>query len=886
MLANLKKQDLAEHCFATGMLALYMFNYFFNEDKYKELLNNLDIEDSLFDIEKIKNTIMNVGCYHDLGKADGKFQAYINSKSGFNIENNEVDIQIESNNKKDKYTPEEYPLHQEISWALCSSAMIKNIKAYHEGLFLYGVYWHHAKLLRKNKDDFLSATKILENKNLNITELFESAKIVNEKIIKLSENYGEKVDFYVDFEEDSLSELREKATSKTIPAFQSSAFLEKGNDKVEFLKNALMHMIRSLVVSADRIISSLTGEELKDIIESKDIKSLLCKIKENDFPLLNIGIENMLEGFTAKYGHSERSKAQEKTVSELNNVEDIAVLYGPAGVGKTKMMLDWLKRKENNKKTFIIVPKSSIAYSLYKEISREYLPANHIEIITGDFKETSKNNQCYTTPEEMLFAGEINITTIDQILNMMLSHNKIDIFLEVLSSNIIFDEYHEFMDIPGIIILFIQMIFLKRFMNNGACLLVSATPNYFLLKEKLFIRSENNIKKINSFNTTHYHININEFKDERSVSEIHNRMFDNIQQGEIALFNSATKAQVSAISAIKKQEKNTLVYHSKFFNNDKKAIFENIMQEFRKGGTRRFAVRVGPILQASVDISTKHMYTEISTIDNIYQRLGRVVRWSESEEGYYSIFIPQDMTKKDSINAGLSSLGNYHATVKFTEFFKEKLKDKKIWTLNELYPLYTEFFKDRKVKEAYEADWKEIIQFSRKIFDQGFEPVKMLIINTKKNETKVMSKKSLRGKSIFGIACTINYSDNKEILTEPTEELNNSMFSLDKNSFHGDIEKNNILEENREQISKYFNNKVHLREIEKAIKEKSFVGKNKFSKIPVHWFLDFARNESTPLIFSFADPLIKMNSSEQRFNVIYEGVKMGIMNNSLFVKIK
>lgn len=886
MLANLKKQDLAEHCFATGMLALNMFNYFFNETRYKELLTNLDIEENLFDIEKIKNTIMNVGCYHDLGKADGKFQAYINIKSGFNIDNNEVDIQIESNNKKDKYTPEEYPLHQEISWALCSSAMIKNIKAYHESLFLYGIYWHHAKLLRSDKDAFLTATKILENKNLNLENLFEAVKKLNSEIHSIAEKYETNINFYVDFEEDSLSELREKALNKTIPAFQSSAFLDKGNDKVEFMKNALMHMVRSLVVSADRIVSSLNAEELKDIIESKDIKSLLYKIKEKDSPLLNIGIENMLEGFTEQYGHSGRSKAQDQTVNELNNVEDIAVLYGPAGVGKTKMMLDWLKRKENNKKTFIIVPKSSIAYSLYKEISRKYLPANHIEIITGDFKETSKNNERYTTPEEMLFAGEINITTIDQILNMMLSHNRIDIFLEVLSSNLIFDEYHEFMNIPGIIILFIQMIFLKRFMNNGACLLVSATPNYFLLKEKLFIRSENNIKKIDSFNTTHYHINLNEFKDERSVSEIHNRMFDKIQPGEIALFNSATKAQASAISAIKKQEKNTLVYHSKFFNNDKKAIFENIIREFRKDGTRRFAVRVGPILQASVDISTKHMYTEISTIDNIYQRLGRVVRWSESEEGYYSIFIPQDMTKKDSINAGLSSLGNYNSTVKFTEFFKVKLKDKKIWTLNELYPLYTEFFKDRKVKEAYEADWREVVELSKKIFAQGFEPVKMLIIKSKNNETKVMSKKSLRGKSIFGIACTLHISGNKETITEPTKELNQSMFSLDKNSFYSEIEKNNILEENREQISSYFHKKVHLSEIEKAIKEKSFIGKNKFNKIPPHWFLDFARNEKTPLVFSFADPLKKMNFSEQRFNVIYQGVKLGIMNNSLLAKIK
>lgn len=73
------------------------------------------------------------------------------------------------------------------------------------------------------------------------------------------------------------------------------------------------------------------------------------------------------------------------------------------------------------------------------------------------------------------------------------------------------------------------------------------------------------------------------------------------------------------------------------------------------------------------------------------------------------------------------------------------------------------------------------------------------------------------------------------------------------------------------------------------LKEKNNIAqKSGIAKIPVFMFLDFARDEKTPLILSFKKSLkgSKMDKEEEKFNVKYEKINLGIMDYSLFNKIK
>lgn len=891
MLSNSKGQNLIEHSFAVGILSRKLFNHLFPEHSFNHLLNKYDVDQNrVFDYSLLSNIIANIGFYHDLGKLDPNFQSFINSTKS-SLES--YDVQIDKIENKKDFDINNYPLHQEISWSL-TNVMIptasRDYKPYHADLINYCIYWHHAKLVRNNKMMFSKASDIIQCPDLNAAELLKEVKDFNVKLNELIKNKSPEITPYLYVDEDeSVSDFFDKSKNSSVPVFQTSDFLgKKDSEKDEFLKNALRYLFRSIIVSADRVILELSAEMLQELVEDNDLEALIeSHFSKEEYLNISEGINGMLDAFNVSYPNSERSVQQEKTAEMLSEINDIAVLSGPAGVGKTKIMLDWVNRKNKKSKVFIVTPKTSICYSLYQEIRKEYLPNNTVEIVTGDFKQRSQKGSVVELNEDDVFNSEFNITTIDQLLTLMMSHKKIDVFLEVLNSTLIFDEFHEFLDTPGIVMLFIQLILLKRMSVNNDCLLVSATPNPYLLKNKLYLKKEN-IVRIDSFNNTQYTIKLENFIDKRSSYEIDNDMFHAKQEGQILLFNSATKSQVSAINSIRESEKNTLNYHSKLFSKDKKRVFDKIMSEFgKKNRTKRNILRVGPILQASVDISTHSMLTEISSIDNIYQRLGRVVRWAENDTGEYVIYTPSNFEDKTgSIRKGLEGVGAYNTTKAFAEYIEEKLKEKSMWLLNELYPVYEEFFTLKSTKEAYDQDWLVIVENSKKVFDQAFEPLKFLSIRKTKKESKVMAKKSLRGRSLFAIGCTLSFNKGNSEIIEPGADFSDNLFTIDNGSFYGLENKNNILEEVREQIEKNAKSSPYLNTLKANIKDKSYAAKKKISSIPVFMFLDFARNEDTPLVLSFKGVKHKMKDDEERLNIIYEGVTVGLMNYSIFNKVK
>lgn len=896
MLSNSYGQDLFKHSIAVGLLSKKIFEKYFPERIFENIFSiyNIEKDSRTFNYKFLGNILFNIGVYHDIGKLDPNFQSFLKETLREDLET--FDVQIESTKEKKDFDINCYPLHHEISWSLISTSSMSNkqYKSYHQNLIEYVIYWHHAKVLRKD-NPFENAKYILQCRNLNLESIIESLSIFTKKVEDYLDSNKMGLENLYSFDENNKPiDLIEACKKNAIPDFQSLDFLNTSNYQEEieaFIKNSLGYLFRSIIVSADRIISELSSELLNEIFEEEDYDSLILgKMIKDDNLSIEHGINLMLDSFYNKYGNSPRNLKQRNVAEELSKINDISVLSGPAGVGKTKIMLDWVNKKNKKNKVFIITPKTSICYSLYKEMNSEYLSTNRVEIITGDIKERSINGIRQKLEDNDVFNSDFNITTIDQLLNLMMSHKKIDIFLEVLNSTIIFDEFHEFLDTPGIIMLFIQFIILKRMSINNDCLLVSATPNPYLLKKKLNI-SQKNIIKLESFNNTNYNIDIKKFEDKKYDTEVDNDMYHAKKIGQIILFNSATKAQISAIKSIKEQEKNTLVYHSKFFRNEKSEIFYHIIDEFgKKNRTKRNVLRTGPILQASVDISTHSMLTEISNIDNIFQRLGRVVRWGENDKGEYYIYIPTNLDEKNTlIRKGLENTGSFNSAKAFADFISKKLTDKKLWTLNELYPLYDEFFTSKEVLKAYDEDWENIKEKSKEVFSQKFEPIK--IVNRrkqKKEKLKTLAKKSLRGKSIFALACTLEYQNNQEKIIEPEKDFSKYLFTVEK-KFNGEENTNNILEDNRLQINENFNNSPYLYEIRMKLKEKNIIAKKSgIEKIPPWMFLDFARDEETPLILSFKQRCkqSKMNKEEERFNIKYETVNLGLMNYSLFKKIK
>lgn len=878
MLANTKKQKLSHHSFAIGFLSKLIFEKVISSDNFSRNINELSMKDSSYEYEKISNVVFNAGIFHDLGKIDENFQNFINKNTKDKLE---YDVQIVEKGKKFNF--ETYPRHQEISWALFSLYEHNNIYSlYHKELCEYSIYWHHAKIIRKDNIPFQKNLNILQNKEINFQNLKNDACLFLNEIKTLMTEYNVNIPLIINIEE--VNEIE-----KNIPLFQKDSMFLGVNptmqsDQGSLFKNSLNYLIRSIIITADRIISSLSNQDLIDLIENKQLE-ILNNMNEDREGNLITSIEEMIENFNIRFDNNERNKAQNEVADKLSKINDVCVLSGPAGVGKTKIMLEWLYKKNNNKKVYIIAPKTSICFSLYEELKSEYLKSATIQLLTGENKIFYKNGMEEELTENTYFESEVVITTIDQLLMLMLSHKKIDVFLDVLNSSLIFDEYHEFLDQSAILMLFIQIIQLKKIFKNNDCLLVSATPNYFMLKQLLGIKMQN-VVKIESFNQKNYNMNIQYF-DDKNASELTYHMYNNYPTDTILIFNTAQKSQYSAIFANQKQEKQTIVYNSKLLNKDRAYAFKQIKKEFgKKNNTRNYVVRSGPILQASVDISTNNMITEISTIDNIYQRMGRLNRWGYEQQAQYTIFIPSRLDNESPKNASIKlALGNnINATMAFKAFL-EKQKQLNNFNLKYFYALYEDFFEESDTITAYQKDWKLIKEDAKKIFKSNFEPIEYAKKALKSN-SKSMAKNSLRGNSIFGLVANIIYTNTNEDKVFPTNEIQikQQTISIKKDIYNDYKETNVLLEENRKQIdnhSDYITNYIF-----DNLNEKTSLAKN-VSKIPIHLFLDFSRNEIIPIMLSFKKISNKnMIENNEFYNIKYNNVILGVMKIMNFNKVK
>jgi CRISPR-associated endonuclease/helicase Cas3 len=218
--------------------------------------------------------------------------------------------------------------------------------------------------------------------------------------------------------------------------------------------------------------------------------------------------------------------------------------------------------------------------------------------------------------------------------------------------------------------------------------------------------------------------------------------------------NTAQTGQISFIQ--NKQNENSILFHSRFKKSDKKFLFNEVYEAFKKNGNLRYSVlRSGPIVQASLNITCQHMVSEITTPENMLQRLGRLDRFGENTTGVNVMKLAIPVTFSASKGVGncakfLSRNNEFQITLLWLDYLKEKLPTTP-FTLEFLYGLYSEFYKTYSSHQKLINDLSDgLLKSSKLVTSKVTEPI---LIKSKhaKNESNVMtsSSKSLRGNNVF-----------------------------------------------------------------------------------------------------------------------------------------
>ena len=349
---------------------------------------------------------------------------------------------------------------------------------------------------------------------------------------------------------------------------------------------------------------------------------------ENDF--LNAGLDNLLEKWRNENSNSNWNELQQFCKENTNN--NIMVI-AQTGMGKTEAGLHWI----GNNKGFFILPLKTAINSIYKRVKEEILDENHIEaklaLLHSDalsYYNNDKNEEMdimdYYNQSKQL-SIPLSISTLDQLFDFVFKYQGYELKLVTLSySKVVIDEIQMYgADLLAYLIYGMKTV--NKFGGKIAILTATLAPfirdllktgdNPIEFKEKTFI---NDIKRHN----------VKIYNSPIDSDSIYDKFQANVELGIsnkiLVVCNTVKKAQQIYTELLDKGISNINILHSKFTKCERAAKEKEI---FEFGDTKNIGTGIWistQIVEASLDIDFDYLFTELSDISGLFQRLGRCNR--------------------------------------------------------------------------------------------------------------------------------------------------------------------------------------------------------------------------------------------------------------------
>ncbi len=587
---------------------------------------------------------------HDIGKLTINFQKFLNGK---------------------KKSPGYKFRHNEIGWAFLSKYLSNDFlgDSHLREMLLNIVYWHHG----------------ISNKISKHTDVEILSSLEEESINNMLEYLQECVDMF------QINEEIDESVQIKSPLYFP-------DDNVMANNLFILNLLRSIVVTSDRNVSHINNlEELTDDV----INSLM-----NDY----FGSNEFVEIKDTKFDGSDRFELQKSIVEKIEE-GSTTLVKAPAGFGKT--LIGTMLGFKSNKKIMWVVPRNSIAESLYKSILEEFNNLNincSIQLIlSGEIKETNNTNL-------KEYESKVIVTNIDNFLAPNIKNDIMDSSSLLFGCTVVFDEFHELVTNSALMSLFVSIMKSRHRLTNSTTLLLSATPiDCFSLWDGLSKKTTILPEKEKHYPSAHNEkYKINCYSEDISIPPNTN---------SLCIKNTIRDSQIE-----KSNGNYYLLMHSKFTEEKRKDNFNKLLEGYGKNSelnNSKSNVVGTHMLQASFDISFNSLYENVLSPQSTLQRTGRVNRWGKIKEVCnINIIHKKESTIKNILyNNDLSNV-----------WFKyiSKYNGKEL-NLDELYIIYNSFSNEysKEIKNYINTVHRESIKGLSYIYPIKFDDNKK--INNNKN---------------------------------------------------------------------------------------------------------------------------------------------------------
>lgn len=511
-----------------------------------------------------------------------------------------------------------------------------------------------------------------------------------------------------------------------------------------------------------RIRKKRNQEQAKQFVMVKGLLNKIDYAASAHIPveIANPGLGNYVDKFLADKYSSGRNELQNYL---YEHQEENNIVIASTGIGKTEAALYWIERE----KGFFTLPLRVSINSIYKRIMNE-MQFQEVGLLHSETETEYVENEIYSIDyyeRTKQWSMPLTISTLDQLVDFIFKEEGFEKKLAVLAySKLVIDEIQIYSPKMLACLLFA----LKEITDiGGKFTIMTATFAPFLLdlmRQKLNIPFKQPpppfYKKVNEEVIVRHRIFV------RNETLIVEDILTNKDDKKIlVIVNTVQKAQ-EVYDALKEERNDIFLFHSRFTKMDRKAK-EAAIQEMGKVENKCSGIWITTqVVEASVDIDFDVLYTELSDLNGLFQRMGRVYRNRILDHERVNVFVydggndyPSGISFKEKYSVVDSSifeisknaLQEYRQPMVFTEELKMELIKNNYTTAclkeSKYYKEVLEFLRILKSIQEYE-DLDPRITNLREIFNEMIIPYSVYQDNQEEIDHLLLSyNKTLRKKT-------------------------------------------------------------------------------------------------------------------------------------------
>ena len=437
--------------------------------------------------------------------------------------------------------------------------------------------------------------------------------------------------------------------------------------------------------------------------------------KENNF--LTESLEKLLNEWQKKKSDSGWNELQNYMIE---NRDENIIAIAQTGMGKTEAGLLWI----GDTKGFFILPLKTAINSIYYRV-RDGIVKENIEDKVGLLHSDTKDIYIENISESDIFdiyyestrqlSLPLTICTLDQIFDFVYRYKGFEPKLATLSySKIVLDEIQMYS--PELLAYVIKGLKDITKMGGKFSIITATFPKFieeFLRKEGIEFKISPEFTKKDL--PLRHRV---EVLEEKINSDF---IVERYQKNKVLIIcNTVKEAQRVFAELLEKIEDKERIhlFHSKFIKKDRKLKEKRIL-ELGSKENKDYGIWVATqVVEASLDIDFDILFTELSDLNGLFQRMGRCYRNRPLQDEITNcyVFIGNDKQK----NTGIGSVIDKEIYSLSRDYLKEKLRgslDEKMKMLA-IAELYTT---EKLEKTEYYGQVKRVLEYLDKIIAYEYE---------------------------------------------------------------------------------------------------------------------------------------------------------------------